>query len=369
MNILSDVIKVKKLAIYVILYFFLASTNLLTNETEYIKNPSPTHVEKKFVKLVKIKEISSNINDEHFMVRPISLTVDNKGNIFVFDLRIKKIFKFDKNYKFVKVFGRKGQGPGEFGLNVCLIYFSKDGYLYVGDNINKKIIKFDTDGNHIKDFKLPISANLYGGFLPVINNDGDCFVLNGINSSIDAYNIYNKDIKNTYRLLNKNECNRSVVLKLRKQDYMFWSMLTMSDLSYDMILDNRLIIYLARSSAIYIYKKKTLIKKFYIWPKNALELYKERIEHRKKNLKKNDLLILYMFYDFFVDKDNEKFFYLSCKGKGNKKEMLYKFDIEGNLIKIFYSPVRVFWLKCKRNNLFYGIFKDNIYIFKEDKNE
>ena len=59
-----------------------------------------------------------------------------------------RIMKFDRNGKFLKTWGKKGMGPGEFDL-VHTLAFDSRGRLFVGDRQNNRIQIFDQNGNFI----------------------------------------------------------------------------------------------------------------------------------------------------------------------------------------------------------------------------
>lgn len=73
------------------------------------------------------------------------LTVDQSGNVYVLDMQACDIKIFDRNGKFVKVIGRKGQGQGEFELP-SILAVSGD-RLLVYDMISRKLSALDLDGN------------------------------------------------------------------------------------------------------------------------------------------------------------------------------------------------------------------------------
>jgi DNA-binding beta-propeller fold protein YncE len=56
--------------------------------------------------------------------------------------------KFDRTGKFLKTWGRKGMGPGEFDVLHTLAFDSR-GRLFVGDRQNNRIQIFDQDGTFI----------------------------------------------------------------------------------------------------------------------------------------------------------------------------------------------------------------------------
>ena len=62
-----------------------------------------------------------------------------------------KLLKFDSNGKFIKEFGKWGNGDGEFDQPHALAFDSK-GQLYVGDRNNNRIQVFDQDGNFKEKF-------------------------------------------------------------------------------------------------------------------------------------------------------------------------------------------------------------------------
>jgi 6-bladed beta-propeller protein len=79
--------------------------------------------------------------------RETDVAWDPAGNIFVSDgYGNKRVVKFDKNGNFVKAWGSRGQGPGQFE-DVHTIAADAKGNVYVGDRFNKRIQVFDGDGN------------------------------------------------------------------------------------------------------------------------------------------------------------------------------------------------------------------------------
>jgi len=78
--------------------------------------------------------------------RETDVAWDPAGNIFVSDgYNNKRVVKFDKNGNFVKAFGSRGHGPGQFE-DVHTIQVDHQGNVYVGDRSNKRIQVFDNDG-------------------------------------------------------------------------------------------------------------------------------------------------------------------------------------------------------------------------------
>ncbi len=87
---------------------------------------------------------------------PTEVAVAPNGDIFVADghtgggaaVGNARIVKFNKEGHFIKTWGKKGMGPGEFDV-VHTLAFDSRGRLFVGDRQNNRIQIFDQDGNFI----------------------------------------------------------------------------------------------------------------------------------------------------------------------------------------------------------------------------
>jgi hypothetical protein len=88
--------------------------------------------------------------------KPSAVAISPNGDIFVADGHgvdsNARILKFTKDGKFIKTWGKKGTGPGEFDVPHCLVFDSK-GRLLVCDRNNNRIQFFDQDGNYITEWK------------------------------------------------------------------------------------------------------------------------------------------------------------------------------------------------------------------------
>jgi streptogramin lyase len=87
---------------------------------------------------------------------PSDVVVAPNGDIFVADGHggesNSRIVKFSKDGKFIKTWGKKGAGPGEFDIPHALALDSK-GRLFVGDRNNNRIQIFDQDGNFVDQWR------------------------------------------------------------------------------------------------------------------------------------------------------------------------------------------------------------------------
>ena len=88
--------------------------------------------------------------------RPCDVVTAPNGDIFVADGHggnsNARIVKFSKDGKFIKTWGRKGSGPGEFDTPHTITIDSQ-GRIFVGDRGNNRVQIFDQDGKFLAEWK------------------------------------------------------------------------------------------------------------------------------------------------------------------------------------------------------------------------
>ena len=98
--------------------------------------------------------VSGNARDT-FMY-PSAVVTGANGDIFVADGHGEdtggRIVKFSKDGRFIKEWGKKGTGPGEFG-GLHAIAMDSQGRIFVGDRTNSRIQIFDSEGNFQEEWK------------------------------------------------------------------------------------------------------------------------------------------------------------------------------------------------------------------------
>jgi len=147
----------------------------------YVHNIKPAS-EKPAAGLIFVRKIGElEPKDPNYMfLRPVSVAEDDKGNIYVLDTKDFCVKKFGADGTFLRRFGRRGQGPGEFqnpwtiGVvgQTRLIVYSGSSDFYI----------FDIDGKYVDHFLL----SRYQGILPAFMHSdrlvGYSFELRGENS-------------------------------------------------------------------------------------------------------------------------------------------------------------------------------------------
>lgn len=87
---------------------------------------------------------------------PSDVAIAENGDIFVADghggATNARVVKFSKDGKFIKSWGAKGSGPGEFNIPHTIAFDSR-GRVFVGDRGNNRIQIFDQDGKFLEEWK------------------------------------------------------------------------------------------------------------------------------------------------------------------------------------------------------------------------
>jgi DNA-binding beta-propeller fold protein YncE len=104
-------------------------------------------------------------------VRPTDVAWDAQGNIYVADgYGNARVAKYDRTGKWIKNWGSRGNGQGQFNI-VHGIAIDAQGNVYVGDEGNKRVQVFDTEGTFKTQFTnvgAPTALCLTRGPQPVL---------------------------------------------------------------------------------------------------------------------------------------------------------------------------------------------------------
>ncbi|CAN5683046.1 peptidyl-alpha-hydroxyglycine alpha-amidating lyase family protein [soil metagenome] len=115
---------------------------------------------------------------------PTDVAFGPAGDIFVSDgYGNSRVMKFDKDGRFIKIWGKKGKAPGEFDLPHA-IGVDNTGLVYVGDRENQRIQIFDSDGKFIKEW-----TNVGYPYGITITPDQSLYVADGKNERLLKMNL------------------------------------------------------------------------------------------------------------------------------------------------------------------------------------
>jgi hypothetical protein len=88
--------------------------------------------------------------------QPSDVTWDSSGNIYISDGYVNsRVAKISKDGDWMKSWGKKGKGPGDFDL-LHTIAADNQNNIYVGDRNNRRIQVFDTEGNLKNTIKIDV---------------------------------------------------------------------------------------------------------------------------------------------------------------------------------------------------------------------
>ena len=137
------------------------------------------------VKMVLDRKNTEGKNDDPTLFnRPADAVVAPNGDIYVADgYGNSRVVKFNKDGKFLKAWGKKGTGPGEFNL-VHTVAMDKRGRVYVGDRENYRIQIFDSEGNFLNQW-----TNVGSPWSIDITTDQRIFMADGHNNDVLILNL------------------------------------------------------------------------------------------------------------------------------------------------------------------------------------
>jgi hypothetical protein len=106
----------------------------------------------KTVKFVEEASFGAEESGPGAVYKPGQFAVDGRNRVFIYESGEGAIKVFGEDGRFLKTVGRKGQGPGEFGL-AFFLGFCPDGRLLVTDFQNRRTSFFGPEGNFLASYQ------------------------------------------------------------------------------------------------------------------------------------------------------------------------------------------------------------------------
>ena len=119
-----------------------------------VNNPDKPMYEEDIVSIRLDLYIGGTTMQKDYVFNRISgFDVDIEGNIFILDSLSANIIVFNEEGKFLRAFGRMGQGPGEM-QRPGFIQLTKDRELIIGDYPTRRLIFFTPSGSFLRQISL-----------------------------------------------------------------------------------------------------------------------------------------------------------------------------------------------------------------------
>jgi DNA-binding beta-propeller fold protein YncE len=139
--------------------------------------------EKGRVRMVLGRKNTKGETDDLFN-RPTDLAFGSNGDVYISDgYGNSRVVQYTRDGKFVRTWGKKGSGPGEFNLPHG-IAVDKQGRVYVGDRDNRRMQVFDKDGKFLSEWK-----HVGSPWGVVITPDDNLLLCDGYNNRILKTNL------------------------------------------------------------------------------------------------------------------------------------------------------------------------------------
>lgn len=330
-----------------------------------IKSPVPNLTESKYTELEKIAEVGADLGNGRFLFNCYSVTVDAEDNLYVFDDLQTTIFKFDKDLKYVTSFGKRGEGKGEIicdqGYCHVVLNVGVDGNLYVNVNQTKTILVFDKDGKFLRRHK-------YNEVIDKPQADKAGNIISGTIEK-DLLTIANEKKGVIYSSPIKDFFNKFLFFLPDREFLHVTSDIQTTLIRMELMKNSKMMIYVNSSSYLLLFDGNKLEKAEKVWPRQAL-LNTKKIFQPKYERDANCFRPI--FIDSFSDYEAERFYLAHglTTYEGKPVNALYEFDSDGDFKRVLYveadngKPTTIKFA-CKANGKYYVIDKEKIKIYKE----
>lgn len=135
-----------------------------------VRNPQKPIFEKNIIEFEEELVIPESDGRNYIFVKPVSLALDDNNNIYVVDSREANIKVFNEYGQFLRVFGRKGAGPGELDVPGNLNIYKRN-EIAVKDAGNRRITFYSLEGK----YKRSLSTARFASGDMKIDSQGNIF--------------------------------------------------------------------------------------------------------------------------------------------------------------------------------------------------
>jgi len=142
-----------------------------------VKNPKEPIYDGAVLELTEDLMLTGSEEDEEQMFQSINtMDVDEQGTMYILDEQAGNIKVFGSDGNFLQSIGKKGPGPGEFGLPISLA-ITPEHNIVVNDLGQRKLLYFDRNGKYLDQTSL-VDKFLFLG--PMITQDGSMVAIHTV---------------------------------------------------------------------------------------------------------------------------------------------------------------------------------------------
>lgn len=133
-----------------------------------VKNPKEPMYDENIFALKEDLSIGAAEGREDYMFSLIvSIDIDEKGNIYVLDVKEAQLKVFNREGRLIRIIGRMGQGPGEL-QNPYTVQIAAQNEIVIWDPIPRRFLFFSPEGEYKKSIS---TTNLFNP--PILDDEGN----------------------------------------------------------------------------------------------------------------------------------------------------------------------------------------------------
>jgi hypothetical protein len=149
----------------VVLSLFAAQTSVKSVDGVTVvkngKRPAARAGSEAKLSLEPIWTVGGGDSPEQDFSRISAVAAHDDGSVFILDGKENRIFAFDAKGRFLRSFGKKGQGPGELNGPIGLM-ITPAGELLVEDSLNRRLSYFSLNGKFLRQQSMGLGLGLSG---------------------------------------------------------------------------------------------------------------------------------------------------------------------------------------------------------------